>query len=220
MKKTYYLFLFISLHISCQQSKLIMTKDSDLTFLKYQKDRCEFFKVSEVQNINCKFIFRFWTDSYVLEIRNVEDQIVGKLTFSVENTNLKSDYFRKEFSLNKKIAEEIYVKIIDENFNLPSSLKWENGFDGNQFIYEIKNFNSYDYKSYSTCCNDINEAKKYLELNNFIISLIDFEEINNTFSSEIPFICYKNYNGAYATCNSKKLKTNNEIREHNKDIKH
>lgn len=207
MNKICLLFLFVSINIFCQQSKLIITKDSDSTFINYQKDRCEFFKVSEIQNINSKFIFRFWTDSYVLEIKKNEGQIFGSLIFSVEDTNIKKKYFRKEFALDRKITEEIYLKTTHENFNLPK-LKWESGFDGNLFIYEIKNFNFYDYKSYATCCNDISEAKKHLELNNFITSLINIKEISNTFSNEIPFVCYKNYNGAYATCKVEKLKRN------------
>lgn len=195
-----------------------MKKDSDSTFIKYQKGRCEFFKVSEIHNIDSKFIFRFWTDSYVLEIKKNEDQIFGLLTFSVEDTNNKTNYFRKEFALDSKITKDIYHKITDENFNLPN-LKWESGFDGNLFIYEIKHFNFYDYKSYATCCNDISEAKKYLELNDFITSLIDFKEIYNSFSNEIPFVCYKNYNGAYGTCKFEKLKTNKEIRKYNRSKK-
>jgi len=218
MRKICYLFLFVSINIFCQKSNLVMKKDSDSTFIKYQKGRCEFFKVSEIHNIDSKFIFRFWTDSYVLEIKKNEDQIFGLLTFSVEDTNNKTNYFRKEFALDSKITKDIYHKITDENFNLPN-LKWESGFDGNLFIYEIKNFNFYDYKSYATCCNDISEAKKYLELNDFITSLIDFKEIYNSFSNEIPFVCYKNYNGAYGTCKFEKLKTNKEIRKYNRSKK-
>lgn len=218
MNKICYLFLFVSINIFCQKSNLVMTKNSDSTFIKYQKDRCEFFKVSEIQNIDSKFIFRFWTDSYVLEIKKNEDQIFGSLIFSVEDTNIKKNYFRKEFALDRKKTDEIYSKITGKNSNLPN-LKWESGFDGNLFIYEIKNFNLYDYKSYATCCNDISEAKKYLELNDFIISLIDIKEISNTFSKEIPFVCYKNYNGAYGICKVEKLKTNKEIRKYNRSKK-
>ena len=195
MNKICFLFLFVSINIFCQKSNLVITKDSDSTFIKYQKDRCEFFKVSEIQNINSKFIFRFWTDSYVLEIKKNEDQIFASLIFSAEDTNIKKNYFRKEFALDKKIAEEIYHKITTENFNF------------------------YDYKSYATCCNDISETKKYLEFNDFITSLIDIKEISNTFSNEIPFVCYKNYNGAYGTCKVEKLKTNKEIRKYNRSEK-
>jgi predicted RNA-binding Zn-ribbon protein involved in translation (DUF1610 family) len=70
MKNFILIFTFFAIGVFGQNNHLILTQDSDSTSIKYVREMCRFFNVSEIQNIKAEFVFRFWNTSNVLEIKD------------------------------------------------------------------------------------------------------------------------------------------------------
>lgn len=173
--------------------------------MKHQKERAVFFGVSQIQNINEEIVYRFWNTNDLLEITLKRGKLTAKLIYAVKNVGGRSDreYFRKTFELSDAAAESLN-KIFEEKYADLKVLNWEKGSDGISYDFERKIWNSYCENSYSTCCNDENEAKYYLEIKKDIESIIDYKSFYESFAHEIPFRSYTYYGVAYNVINFKK----------------
>jgi hypothetical protein len=167
-----------------------LAEDSDSTSIKYVREMCRFFNVSEIQNIKAEFVFRFWNTSNVLEIKKIGDIIEGRLIYSAKNQDNKNDFFRKEFILPQNISQLIYENVNKGTFlkvpkdNLDLNLI---GLDGRVYYYESKNWNQYSIKNYLTAMSYKDEGKSYIDFNNFLNSKINYENYYKQFENEIPY---------------------------------
>ena len=194
--KLFYIFFLISSHFCFAQNKLILTQGSDSLLLKYQKERTAFFGVSQIENINADFVFRFWNTNHLVQITSVKGLITGQVIYAVKSTDKSGRFFRKRFDLSIKDVEFV-SELFNSKLNHLKVLNFESGFDGRSYIYETKKWNIYSINSYSTCCNDESEAKIYLEINKEIESEINFKDYYKIFEKEIPFRSYTYYGVPY-----------------------
>ena len=219
MKNFILIFTFFAIGVFGQSNHLILTEDSDSTSIKYVREMCRFFNVSEIQNIKAEFVFRFWNTSNVLEIKKNGDRIEGRLIYSAKNQDNKNDFFRKEFILPQNISQLIYENVNKDTFlkvpkdNLDLNLI---GLDGRVYYYESKNWNQYSIKNYLTAMSYKDEGKSYIDFNNFLNSKINYENYYKQFESEIPYINYTYYGVPYTVTKVRFLKTNKEIRKYNR----
>lgn len=219
MKNLTLIFTFFFINIFSQNNHLLLTEDSDSTSIKYVKEMCKFFNISEIQNVNAEFVFRFWNTSNVLEIKKNGDEIEGRLIYAAKNQDKINDFFRKEFIIPQNLSQIIYenvskdnfLKIPNDNLNLNSM-----GLDGKIYCYETKKWNQYSIKNYLTAMSYKDDGQSYLDFNDFLNSKIDYENYFKQFDAEVPFINYTYYGVAYVVTKAYKLKTNKEIRKYNR----
>ena len=187
------------------QEKVLLCNEDDSFSLKHKKEKAAFFGVSQIHNIEAEYVYRFWNTNNLLEIVTENGKLSGRLIFAIKSVDGKNEgkFYRKIFELSQEDAELIN-KIFKEKYDNLKVLGWESGFDGVSYIYERKIWNSYCENSYSTCCNDENEAKYYLEIKKDLDSLIDYKRYYETFAQEIPFRSYTYYGVAYTVINFKK----------------
>lgn len=185
------------------QRKLNLDKIIEEFSTKDQKERCAFFGVSQIQNIDADIIYRFWNTNNMLEIKSEKGKVTGKIIYAVKNVQHHEQFFRKTFILSSEDAEFVY-KVFSAKYGSLKELNWESGFDGSSYIYERKNWNIFKLNSYHTCCNDLNEAKFYLEMNRKITSSINYEKYFQIFEKEIPFRSFTYYGVAYTILKFKK----------------
>jgi hypothetical protein len=81
--------------------------------------------------------------------------------------------------------------------NIPSDKfikNWEQGFDGTEYIIEIKQGNNYSFKHYWTpdAQKNCNEAIIIQNFINEMYKIIDYKYFSSIFYSEIPFDCVTN----------------------------
>lgn len=211
------IFTFFFINIFSQNNHLLLTEDSDSTSIKYVKEMCKFFNISEIQNVNSEFVFRFWNTSNVLEIKKNGDKIEGRLIYAAKNQDKKNDFFRKEFIIPGNLSQLVYENVSKDNFlKIPNDNLDLNsmGFDGNAYYYETKKWDQYSIKNYLTAMSYKDEGKSYTDFNDFLNSKIDYENYFKQFYAENPFIAYTYYGVPYSVINF--LKTNKEIRKYNR----
>ncbi len=204
MKIFFVIFSLLSIFV-CSQEKVISCNELDSFYLKHQKERAAFFAVSQIQNMNEEIVYRFWNTNNLLELVIKKGKLTGKLIYAAKNVGGKNEgeFYRKIFELSQEDTENIN-KIFKEKYDNLKVLGWDKGFDGVSYYYERKIWNFYCENSYSTCCNDENEAKYYLEIKKDIESIIDYKSYYEIFAQEIPFRSYTYYGVAYSVINFKK----------------
>lgn len=187
------------------QEKMMSCNEIDSFYLKHQKERAAFFGVSQIQNMNEEIVYRFWNTSNLLEITSKRGKLEGKVIYAVQNVSGKNEdeFFRRTFKLSDEAAESLN-KIFEEKYENLKVLNWEKGSDGINYNFERKIWNSYCENSYSTCCNDENEAKCYLEIKEALDLIIDYKSYYESFVQKIPFRSYTYYGVSYNIINYKK----------------
>ena len=187
------------------QEKVGLCNETDFFSIKHNKDKADFFGVSQIQNMEAEYVYRFWNTNNLLEIITEHGELKGRLIFAIKSVGGKNDgeFFRKIFELSQKNVDLIN-RIFNEKFDDLKVLSWGKGSDEISYTYERKLWNSYCEKSYSTCCNDENEAKYYLEIKKEIESVINYKMYSETFAQEIPYRSYTYHGVAYTVINFKK----------------
>ena len=187
------------------QQKILPCNEVDSFSIKHNKDKAAFFGVSEIHNMEAEYVYRFWNTNNLLEIVTENGKLKGRLIFAIKSVDGKNvgESYRKIFELSQDDAENIN-KIFKDKFDNLKVLSWGKGSDGVTYFYESKYWNYYCEKSYSTCCNDENEAKYYLDIKKDLDDIIDYKKYFETFANEIPFRSYTYYGVAYTVINFKK----------------
>lgn len=168
--------------------------DEDKWTNKFEKDRCDFLDVSQIQNLNEELIFRFWNQNYLLEVIRSKEQVKGRVIFAVRDKD-HGHFFRKIFILSTEDSKYLY-NVFNEKYDELKVLDHKKGSDGESYSYQKKYWNKYSGMSYSTCCNDVNDAQNYITLNSELESIVKSRSYLEIFEKEIPFRRYSYYDGS------------------------
>jgi len=195
------LFLFLTSNIFGQNLPLNieLTKDSDTTFwLNYHLKDIE--KLNLIKPISDNNFLRISSSKYFLEIlpnaskisfyaKEIWDNVQTGESF-VKSYDLTSEQFNEIQSLYKSLQIQ---KIPSDNL----IENWKHGVDGIEYIIELKNGNSYSFKSYWTpsAQKEFDESKKILEFTNQLDKIIDYPAKRKEFEKQIPFYGWT-YNGS------------------------
>jgi hypothetical protein len=179
------LLIFTTLIASGQDK--FLTSDSDTVFwAKYYKTLKADIGLEPTEEIQADFYFRFWDGDKVIELKQVDGKLIGTSTFLVRQYRKKKQreesrlYFKK-YDLTNQTTKMIFelvtkYKIIE----LPTDKQipgWNQGLDGETYIIEQADKNSYSFKNYWTPTYHQDKLKEARHLVDFLDGLNSIEEL-------------------------------------------
>lgn len=219
------LLLFFSFTSWGQETNLKLTNDSDTVFWKnvVYNDLQEF-SLPQLDK-NAEIVFRHWFYGRLFEVKKTNDIFNASIFFYVSEVwgnDFDANKFSKEYVLSESSAEKLYNFIVNNKLiNIPSQNfinEWNTGFDGIEYVYELKIGNNYSFKNYWTpsAYEDLKEAQHIIEFNSELYRLFEFTHFQKLFDKEIPYLSYS-YPGS-ATAVSKAV-TRKELRQYKRKRK-
>lgn len=175
----------------------VLTADSDTVFwAKYYRILRSEIGLQPTDKIQTDFYFRFWDGKKVIEIKRVDNRLLGTATFLLRQYKKNKEgrlYFKKNV-LTDKTTETIFelvtkYKVID----LPTDklIKgWDGGFDGITYIIEHADMDSYSFKNYWTPTeyqDKLTEARQLVDFVDNLSSIEELKTLEKKFMDRQPF---------------------------------
>ncbi|HLO91875.1 MAG TPA: hypothetical protein VK172_11990 [Lentimicrobium sp.] len=201
---TIILLTFISLTAVGQVK--VLTNDSDTVFwFKEFKAIRNHIGLEPTEKIDSKFYFRFWDGTKAIELKQVNDQLIGTVTLFLQQYKKRKEgrlYFKK-IILSERTTNTIYelvmrYKLID----LPTDNQingWDSGKDGITYIIEYANEKNYSFKNYWTPTSlkeKIPEAKQLVDFIDNLNQIEELKAIKNKFMDHQPFTYWYTFIGS------------------------
>jgi len=174
-----------------------LTADSDTVFWsKYYEALRSKIGLEPTDQIQTDFYFRFWDGRKIIELRRVDNKLVGTTTFLLQQYKKNKEgrlYFKKSL-LTDKTTQLISglvakYKIID----LPTDKQikgWDSGFDGITYIIEHADHDSYSFKNYWTPTHyqdKLMEAKQLVDFVDNLNNIDELKTLGDKFMARQPF---------------------------------
>jgi hypothetical protein len=183
-----------------------LTNDSDTVFLfNYYNDIIKQVGLETINKIDSKHCFRFWNGVYIIELKHIDNDLIGTVTFMVQQYRTKKEgrIYYKTSTLTDRTTKQIQELVDNHNLiQLPTDKmisNWDKGLDGITFITEHCNNSSFSFKSYWTPRSfedKVPEAKRFVEFLDELNSIEELNELGNKFWTRQPFTTYYNFIGS------------------------
>jgi hypothetical protein len=191
--------LILSTLIAVGQQKFLTT-DSDTSFwYRYYKPISVEIGLEPTETIQSEFYFRFWDGDKVIELRQVNNKLIGTSIFLIRQyiKNSKREegrlYFRK-YDLTEQTTQVIFeLATIHKIIELPTDKLihgWEGGLDGVTYITEHSDKDRYSFKNYWTPTLYQDKLKEAGQLVDFLVKLNGIGELkmlDRKFMDRQPF---------------------------------
>jgi hypothetical protein len=174
-----------------------LTADSDTVFwFKYYETVRNEIGLELTNKIQTDFYFRFWDGRKVIELRQMNNKLIGTATFLLRQYKKNKEgrlYFKKS-TLTDKTTETIFelvtkYKIID----LPTDKQikgWHGGLDGITYLIEYADKESYSFKNYWTPTyyqDKLTEARQLVDFVDSLNKIDELETLGKKFMERQPF---------------------------------
>lgn len=197
MKKPLIILLLTSTTLTTVGQDKVLTADSDTVFWS------QYYKILEgeiglgpTEKIQSDFYFRLWDGRKVIELRQVNNKIMGTVTFLLRQykKNKEGRLYFKRSSLTDQGTDAIFdlvtkYKIIE----LPTHKLingWNGGLDGITYIIEHSDKDSYSFKNYWTPTHyedKLAEARQLVDFVDNINKIEELETLGKGFMNRQPF---------------------------------
>lgn len=175
----------------------VLTVDSDTVFWFkcYKKERSEI-GLEPTNKIQSEFYFRFWDGRKVIELRRVDNKLLGSSTFLLRQhkKNKEGRLYFKKYALTDRTTEAIFDLVTKyQIIDLPTDKQikgWDGGFDGITYIIEHADSDSYSFKNYWTPTyyqDKLKEAKQLVDFVDSVNSIDELKTLGEKFMTRQPF---------------------------------
>jgi hypothetical protein len=174
-----------------------LTADSDTVFwFKYYKTLRSEIGLEPTDKIQTDFYFRFWDGIKVIELRRVDNKILGTVTFLLRQCKRNKEgrlYFKKSLLTDKttQIISDFAIKYKVIDLPTDKQIKgWDDGFDGITYIIEHADNDSYSFKNYWTPTHyqdNLTEAKQLVDFVDNLNSIDGLKKLRDKFMARQPF---------------------------------
>jgi hypothetical protein len=183
-----------------------LTADSDTIFWSgYYKKLKNEIGLEPTDKIQTDFYFRFWDGAKVIELRRIDNKLLGTVTFLIQQyrKNKEGRLYYKKNTLTDQSTEIIFELVIKYKINdIPTDEQikgWDGGFDGITYTIEYADYDSYSFKNYWTPTQYQDKLIEARQLVDFIDNLNNIEELKTLkkkFMSRQPFSSWYTFIGS------------------------
>ena len=176
------------------QSK-VLTADSDTVFWSgYYKKIESRIGLEPTEKIQSDFCFRFWEGPVVIELRQVDNKLLGTATFLLQEFRKEGRLYFKKYTLTEPTTKAIYdlvTKYKIKDLATDNQIKgWGGGLDGITYITEWADKDSYSFKNYWTPTHyqdKLVEAKRLVDFVGDLNKIVELNKLGGEFMEQQPF---------------------------------
>ena len=188
------LLLIILVQTQLVFSQNLFTYNTLTNNLKY--NRSDLFELKELTESNVNWNFRLWSNDYVLDVKEINNQLEGTVYMIARELNNEinpNTCFIQIVQLDSNITIQLKFLISKfNNKNIPtqdSISNWHIGFDGSAYGIEFIQNGNYIHKTYWQP-SSFPQIKEAVVVNDFVVAIenqFNFNQLDSTFYSKIPF---------------------------------